>query len=586
MDDFGVLPNLRRLRLIGVLAPVVFLVSFEVVRLAVIDAAFEGPVASLVAASVGAAAAIAFGFVLFFHLERTQRRILQQNRDLTIVTAVSVAIQGELDVEAVIRAALRAVVESTGAAEARIVVHPAETGGVTAREISLVAPDAPATDALATPDRIVEIALTTGSTSVGVLRLRVPPTGMERLPSSLALQTLGQHLAAAIHIGQLVADLRRRKHEGHTLYETLLQISNQVPLPDVLQTIVEGGRDRLGADDCRVCLTEPVLRTFEADQTVASGLVRGIGCEPPDPDARTDGAGWRHRCEIGASDGYAATLHVPVWSLGELLGDLWLARRSGPAFTERDRRYLLTLAGLATIAIQAAQLREQERQGAILGERDRIARELHDSMAQVLGSTHLRLRGLIGRPDLTDRPAVVAELADLAGVADEAYRDVREAILGLREASRPRGLFESLEAYLEKYTLQSGVPAMLETGLEGEPSIPTSSEIQIIRVIQEALTNVRKHAGATAARIRVSSVGAGPEAGLMIVIEDDGRGFDTNATPVRRDGGYGLQTMRERMDLAGGTLRVDSVPGRGTRVIAILPEGARTHGNGRLADHR
>jgi signal transduction histidine kinase len=211
---------------------------------------------------------------------------------------------------------------------------------------------------------------------------------------------------------------------------------------------------------------------------------------------------------------------------------------------------------------------------------------LHDSLAQVLGSTHLRLRGLIGRADVADRPAVVAELADLAEVADEAYRDVREAILGLREASRPRGLLESLQAYLEKYTLQAGVTAFLETGLEDELSIPTSSEIQIIRVIQEALTNVRKHAGATTARIRVSSVGTGAGAGLMIVIEDDGRGFDTNATPVRADGGYGLQTMRERMELAGGTLRVDSAPGRGTRVVAILPEGARTHESGRLPDHR
>ena len=192
----------------------------------------------------------------------------------------------------------------------------------------------------------------------------------------------------------------------------------------------------------------------------------------------------------------------------------------------------------------------------------------------------------LGRPDLTDRPAVTAELADLADVADEAFRDVREAILGLREASRHRGLFESLEAYLEKYSLQSGVAAILETGLEGEPSIPARSEIQIIRVIQEALTNVRKHAGATTARIRVSSIGVGGGAGLMIVIEDDGRGFDTSATEVRKDGGYGLQTMRERMDLAGGTLRVDSAIGRGTRVVAILPEGARTLTDGHLADHR
>ena len=131
-------------------------------------------------------------------------------------------------------------------------------------------------------------------------------------------------------------------------------------------------------------------------------------------------------------------------------------------------------------------------------------------MAQVLGSTHLRLRGLLARPDLADRAARLAELADLADVAEEAYRDVREAILGLREASRPRGLVESLAAYLEKYSASS--PASRPSSRRGRGRsgrLPTSSEIQVIRVIQEALTNVRKHARATTARIRIASGEAG-----------------------------------------------------------------------------
>jgi len=202
----------------------------------------------------------------------------------------------------------------------------------------------------------------------------------------------------------------------------------------------------------------------------------------------------------------------------------------------------------------------------------------------VLGSTHLRLRAQLARPDLVDRPRVAAELKELAEITEEAYRDVREAILGLREASRSRGLLESLDAFLQKYSHQSCVHATLETELDHEPDLPTRTEIQVIRVIQEALANVRKHARATQAKVRVAA--DGPAGGLTIVIEDNGRGFDPGTTAVHRDGGYGLQTMRERMELTGGTLRVDSAPGRGTRVVAILPETPRVPGSGQLADHR
>ncbi|HYL41687.1 MAG TPA: sensor histidine kinase, partial [Candidatus Binatus sp.] len=233
-----------------------------------------------------------------------------------------------------------------------------------------------------------------------------------------------------------------------------------------------------------------------------------------------------------------------------------------------------TLAGITAIAIAAARLRANERHGALLPERDRIARELHDSLAQVLGSTHLRLRMLLGRPELLDRPYVATELDALADVCEDAYRDVREAILGLREASRGRGLLTALSAYLEKFTQQSGVPVDLEATVGDEPGLSSSSEIQVIRVIQEALTNVRKHARATRAQVRVTDAPGGD--GLMIVVADDGRGFDPSiARTTHRDGGYGLATMRERMELAGGSLRIDSAPGRGTRVIAIVPQNPR-----------
>ena len=576
MDDLGGPRDLRRLKLIGVGAPVAFLAAFEAFRVLVIDAAFPAPESNLIAAFFGVLAALAFGLVIFFHIERAQRHIVARNRDLAIVSAVSTAIQGEVEVDAVIDSALDVIIAATGAVDAHVTIQPIDAEAGPPREMTRSAIDATA-DALAAPDHPIDIALATGASPIGRLRLRVPASRVADLPSPDALHTVGHQLAAALEIGRLVADLGRRRDEGHVLYQCLLQISNQVPLPDILAGIVAGARQRLAADEGSICLTTSVLAAFEDDEDLSGRLTDGIACELPNevpaigerPGVPAPVAG--HRC--GAED-LESGLRVPVWIPGELLGELALARHGGLPFTERDRRYLMTLAGITAIAIAAARLRANERQSATLAERDRIARELHDSLAQVLGSTHLRLRMLLARPELTDRPKVATELDALADVCEEAYRDVREAILGLREASRGgRGLLTALAAYLEKFSQQSGVPVDLEATVGDEPGLSTSSEIQVIRVIQEALTNVRKHARASRAHVRVTEAPGGD--GLMIVVEDDGRGFDPSLVRAHRDGGYGLATMKERTELAGGSLTIDSGPGRGSRVIAIVPQSPR-----------
>jgi two-component system nitrate/nitrite sensor histidine kinase NarX len=575
LDELGGPRDLRRLKAIGVGVPVVFLVAFEAFRVLVLDAAFPAPESNLVAVLLGVAAALAFGLVIFFHIERAQRQIVARNRDLALVSAVSTAIQGEVEVDPVVDAALDVIVRATGAVDAHVTIQPLDPDAGPSREIVRSAVDSTA-DALAAPDHPIDIALATGASPIGRLRLRVPASSVHDLPSPEALHTVGHQLAAALEIGRLVADLGRRRDEGHVLYQCLLQISNQVPLPDTLAGIVAGARERLAADEGRICLTSSVLAAFEDDEDVSRRLAEGIACElPNETPTNGDRPGipaivGGHRCGV---EGFEAGLRVPVWIPGELLGELSLARHAGPPFTERDRRYLMTLAGITAIAIAAARLRANERQGAILAERDRIARELHDSLAQVLGSTHLRLRMLLAKPDMIDRPRIATELDELADVCEEAYRDVREAILGLREASHGRGLLTALAAYLEKFSQQSGVPVDLEATVGDEPGLSSSSEIQVIRVIQEALTNVRKHARATRAHVRVTEAPGGD--GLMIVVEDDGRGFDPATTRAHRDGGFGLATMRERMELAGGSLTIDSSPGRGTRVIAMVPQNPR-----------
>ncbi len=373
---------------------------------------------------------------------------------------------------------------------------------------------------------------------------------------------------AQIKTAQLVADLRRRQREGHGLYDVLLRISNQDDLADVLAAVAGHARDLLGGDGAVVILNEATTRSVQLDSAPpgAAPPLEGV-CISSNADESHGRHDLREECPVRSSPKVKESLQIPIHSQDRSFGEMWIGRNSAAPFTDRDRQFLSTLAGLASIAVTSARMLESERQGAVLAERERIARELHDSLAQVLGVTHLRLRALSSRDDVRSTMTATTELTDLADICEEAYHDVREAILDLREASRTdRSLLDSLRAYLEKYTQQCGIAASLETSPNGELELPPRSEIQVIRVIQEALTNVRKHSGAAAAVVRITQA----DGTAKFVVEDDGHGFDLDGTLPDRDG-FGLHSMRERMELIGGTLRIDSAPGHGTRIIAELP---------------
>jgi two-component system nitrate/nitrite sensor histidine kinase NarX len=573
----GVPGQVNRLRWVGVILPVAFILSLEAFRLLIVEGGAHN-VGHFLLAAATICGVVVFALVMFRAIEATQRQLIRQNRELTAINAVSTAVQGELGLDVIIDAALESVIDSTGATEATIRVFPPDgypDGGGGLERGRVAAQHASPHQAVGSlVPHLIDVPLSTGTSVVGRLQLHLPEGAAEPdLLASATLHNIGHQLAASIQIGQFVVDLKRRQREGHGMYSVLLQISNQADLADILADIVRHARELLGADEAAMCLNETSSRAIQLDvpAAVAPALIDGTICVSGTADrfvARHERA---PSCKVRFAADIGPTLEVPIRSPDGPLGDIWLGRRSEAAFTDRDRQFLATLSDLASIAIASARMREGERQGAIVAERERIARELHDSLAQILGVAHLRIVALGSRPELAAAPKALAELADLATLTEEAYRDVREAILGLREASRvDRGFIESLEAYLEKYSHQSGIPATLETTLDGELALPPRSELQIIRVIQEALTNVRKHGAATSVAVRISD---GPE-GTTIVIADDGHGFDVAETLLGREG-FGLHTMRERMELVGGTLTIDSALGRGTRIIAMMPRPAQ-----------
>jgi nitrate/nitrite-specific signal transduction histidine kinase len=221
------------------------------------------------------------------------------------------------------------------------------------------------------------------------------------------------------------------------------------------------------------------------------------------------------------------------------------------------------------LVIQNARLYERSKLLAVLEERGRLAREIHDGIAQTLGALQLKASQLEDSfpSQHIDEPR--HHLTELQDMISRAYRDLREAMFGLRAVVEPgTDLATALRGYLAQYQAQYG----LEVGLEGDEDEPAivdgETQAQVMRIVQEALRNVLRHAGTGRATVRVERY----DDSLRICIMDEGQGFEPGFLEEREDGRHlGLRTMRERAESVGGTLSVDSKPGQGTRVVLQLP---------------
>jgi signal transduction histidine kinase len=574
----------RRLKVMSVLLPVTFILALELLRYRIeardrrLEGYWDGYHAEFVVVTV--ASILVFGLVMFRFIDRAQRQVVRQNHELAATNALSSAVQGEVGVNRIVDVALESLLATSGAVRASVTIFTGEDrspDGATVTRQLLAVPGS----ALLVPDDpggsnapIIDFPLSTGAVTVGRMRLWLPvgAGAGDRLASG-TLQNIGHQLASAIQLAQLFADLERKNNEGQAFHDILLQVSNQGLPADILGSVVRHARDLMGADEAVLCLDEEASRSVQFAGTLGGPATFGDGpvCITSDDGLHTNVHEHDVTCPLRSSPEWRTGLAVPILGPTGKFGELWMGRRSDAHFTEIDKAFLVALSGLAAIAIASIRMRESGRHRAVLAERERIAREMHDSLAQVLGVTHLRLRALDSRKAVKDNPDVATELADLADICEEAYRDVREAILGLSASNKSaRGLLDILSTYLVKYSRQCGIATSLESDLGHELSLTPRCEVQVIRVIQEALTNVRKHSGAKSAVVRITESAST----TTFVVEDDGDGFDPGASLTDRDG-FGMFTMRERMVLLNGSLTVDSAPGRGTRVIAGVPE--RSH---------
>ncbi|RMG35032.1 MAG: histidine kinase [Gammaproteobacteria bacterium] len=269
---------------------------------------------------------------------------------------------------------------------------------------------------------------------------------------------------------------------------------------------------------------------------------------------------------------------VPLDYHGDVLGryEIYVA---SPGISGREDiiELLETVGSHLGMAVAKQRSDREARRLSIVEERNALAHELHDSLAQTLASLRFQVRMLQDVLRSGDRQAACDDLARISNGLDEAHTELRELLHSFRAPVEQRGLTRTLRSLVERFQRESGIQAFFQIACR-EPELSSSEEMQIMRIAQEALANIRKHAQAHTVRVLLSCQGEGQ---LALLIEDDGVGFDNAAKNGRPGEHIGLAIMEERAQRLGGSLRIESEPGEGTRLELLYRPQQRKEENNR-----
>jgi signal transduction histidine kinase len=363
------------------------------------------------------------------------------------------------------------------------------------------------------------------------------------------------------------AELEARNASARALRQVSVAMTAIADLDDILQATVDNARRLLDGEVALICLT---AADGSARLRASSGPVEALD---PDGDRTDDGNGAPDDVRRFLREPPAGPLLVaPLRRGDQALGTLAVVRGPGrPAADDDDVETLDSLARQAAIAIETDRLQVELRDLAVRGERERIARELHDGLAQVLGYVNAKSQAVDELLAAGRHEEARSRLGELAAAARSQYVDVREAILGLRGPVAARGgLVASLRAYGGRFAEASKLVVRVEaTDRSTRVRLDPAVEDEAFRIVREALTNVRKHAAARRVTIRLDEI----DDSLVVEVEDDGRGFEPAATEAADDGRprLGLSTMSERAASVGGRIEWRPGSGGGTVVRLAIP---------------
>jgi len=248
-----------------------------------------------------------------------------------------------------------------------------------------------------------------------------------------------------------------------------------------------------------------------------------------------------------------------------------MASRSPRTFAPQELALLAAIGNGVGLAVDRANLQAEELRAAILEERQAMAQQMHDDLAQRVSYLGFEVDNMIGSSSLAQNVEAQAKLEEIREVIEATYERVRSSIVRLGEdVPGHLDLGAALTEIISEFEKQTRCRVESKIDQSQLPCLSPSVAFQAIYILREALTNVRKHSGADSVHLTLQSLEDGT---IEVTIQDNGRGFDLDSDQQSDKGGFGLRFMRERAERVGGGLRIESQPGQGTRVVVSLPSG-------------
>jgi signal transduction histidine kinase len=423
------------------------------------------------------------------------------------------------------------------------------------------------------------VPLRTKNDIIGVLDVQSKDLDAFDESDVVVLQSVANQAAVAIENARLYETEQRRAEQFRVISKVGSHITSILDVDDLLEEIVHLVRKAFGYYLVGIGLNEGDLMVTKTGDGPAwddpafepprlkvgeegiMGWVAGTGEPVLAPDVSQE----PRYILTPQTAGTRSELCVPLKTKNGVIGVLDLQSEELNAFDESDLVVLQSLAHQAAIAIENARLYEQAQQLATLEERQRLARELHDSVTQSLYSVTLFAEAARRLASGDDGEQMESYLDQLGETAQQALKEMRLLVYELRPSALEQvGLVEALRQRLEAVEGRAGVEAQFL--VDGTVELPEAVEEGLYLIAHEALNNVLKHAQVTSVTVRICADGDHVE----LEVEDNGKGFDPGAVSDR--GGMGLINMRERAERLGGSLTLVSAPREGTRVKVVVSQ--------------
>ncbi|MYM39516.1 type IV pili methyl-accepting chemotaxis transducer N-terminal domain-containing protein [Duganella qianjiadongensis] len=377
--------------------------------------------------------------------------------------------------------------------------------------------------------------------------------------------------------------LEQQNRELALLYDSAAFLQQPQPAEAMCRGFLQRISEYFGADGGTVRILDPIQGNLHmlVSQGISDRLVETERCLKVGDclcgeavvkkvavihDLRKMDGGHQLECH---REGFATVSIFHLYAQQQHLGFFNLHFRKATEFSPAQTALLETLGQLLGTAIENQRLEGRSRQLAVSEERNLVAQGLHDSIAQGLNFLNLQVQMLEQSMQQRQWEEVESIVPALRAGVDESYQDVRELLHNFRTRLQEGNLLSSLEAVVEKFRRQSGITVDIAAETQGPP-FPSEQQLQLLFIVQEALSNVRKHAGASRVWVRLDD-----HDDFVLSIRDNGHGFEPSALDTLGESHVGIHIMRERAARIAADLNVRSQPGQGTEVLLHLARAQR-----------